>query len=110
MRVNTGKAISKLNCYLPKVRLHLTSYDQHLFQPVCASDTHTHTHLLNCISLFLESAYEAPVPPLAPYPSKLDAGSGCLNASVKLRCGCLILGSLHLPVFTIVIFQKEKAG
>lgn len=47
----------------------------------------------------------------SPYLSKLDAGSGCLTASVKLWCGCLILGSMHLTVFTIIILKKvEEAG
>lgn len=68
--------------------------------------THMHTHLISCICfVFGEGALSHFC---SPYLSKLDAGSGCLTASVKLWCGCLILGSMHLKVFIIIIFKKVE--
>lgn len=58
--------------------------------------------------LFLGTAYWGPLSPALPHLSKLDAGLRCLTDSVKLWCGCLILVSMHLAVFTIIIFKKVE--
>lgn len=100
MRVNSRKAITELDCFLPKVRLHLVS-EHYRFWP-----THRNTHLIPYICFVFGKGTLSFL--RSPYLSKLDAGSGCLTASVKLWCGCLILGSMHLKVFIIMIFKKGR--
>lgn len=75
------------------------------FSP-CTHLTHILTLNIPQLFCFWEVYIGGPRLPLSSYLSKLDAGLGCLNASVKLWCGCLILGSMHLPVFTIIILKK----
>ena len=72
----------------------------------------TRIHTLNNLHLFCfwKVHMRALCLPCSPYLSKLDAGFGCLTASVKLWCGCLILGSMHLLVFTIIILKKGGGG
>lgn len=65
-------------------------------------------HLLSCIYFVFGKG--ASVSSSPPYLSKLDAGSGCLTASVKLWWGCLILGSMHLKVFIYLFSKKKKKG
>ena len=101
MRVNARKAITESDCSLSKVRLHLMSehYQVWSIQPL-----HAHTHTFNILQLFCfwgSSAFSAP-----PYLSKLDAGPGCLTASVKLWCGCLILGEC-IWRYLLLLFWKQ---
>lgn len=109
MRVNTGKAITQLDCFPPKVRLHLMSISS--FSPW---HTHLYTHLTSCICIvFWEVHMESGVGgSSAPHISLnwMQVRDASLPA-VKLWCGCPILGSMHLLVFTIIISKKvERMG
>lgn len=81
------------------------------FSP-CIHPTHTHmhTHKLNILHLFCfwELHMGALCLLCSPYLSKLDAGPGCLTASVKLWCGRLILASMHFDGIYYYYFKKGR--
>lgn len=127
MRVITGKAITELDCFLQKVRLYPMSQHDHLFYSMYTSDKHTHTpvrthtdgHLISCICfVFRRCIWRVCMCVClgvggfcllcSLYLSKLDAGSRCLSAPVKLWCDCPILGSTHLMVLTVIILKEGR--
>lgn len=104
MRVNARKAIPELDCSLSKVRLHLMSEHYQVWS-IHLLHIHTHTHT-QLFCFWGSSAFSAP-----PYRSKLDAGPGCLTASVKLWCGCLILGEcIWRYLLLLFLKQVEETG
>lgn len=105
MRVNEGKAITELDCSFQRLGC-ISCLSTITFSPY-VTHTPTYVHTLNIPHLFC--FWEGGLSLLcSTYLSKLDAGSGCLTASVKLWCGSLILGSMHLEVFIIIIFKKVE--
>lgn len=99
------KGHHRVGLFLSKVRLHLM-FEHYTFS-LYVTHTQIYVHTLNILHLFC--FWEGGLSLLcSTYLSKLDAGSGCLTASVKLWCDSLILGSMHLEVFIIIIFKKVE--